>query len=286
MYRWTVARILRSVYGRTFAGQDSLMMRATAPDVTFNFPGTSSFAASLTDRESVRGWLARFTALSPRFDIRDVAVSGPPWNMTAAVRFRDAIGADYENEGVEWLRIRWGRVRSLDVFLDTERVSSWERRHLGAAGAPSERARASLAVAEAVEETAEYAAFAGEGRAGRGRDRVLASDGLVIIGAGDGVDDLGLVEVLGVFDLRHVADEHAVAHDLGFEAGRAVGVPLRFAAAGQRHPDAELVGAAEQVSVDATVTKGVDHPAGSEFVHARTLAFVPETSLNTCWKAP
>ena len=136
MYRWMVARVLRYVYGQAFAGQDGLMMMATAPDVTFSFPGTSSFAASLQGRESLRVWLARFTDLSPSFDIRDVVVSGPPWNMTVAVRFRDAIGADYENEGVEWLRIQWGRVRSLDVFLDTERVSSWEGRHLGAAVSP------------------------------------------------------------------------------------------------------------------------------------------------------
>ena len=136
MYRWTVARVLRSVYRRAFAGQDSLMMMATAADVTFKFPGSSSFAASLAGREPLREWLARFTALSPRFDIRDIVVSGPPWNMTVAVRFHDAIGADYENEGVEWLRIRRGRVRSLEVFLDTERVSSWEGRHPGIAGSP------------------------------------------------------------------------------------------------------------------------------------------------------
>jgi hypothetical protein len=34
------------------------------------------------------------------------------------------------------------------------------------------------------------------------------------------------------------------------------------------------------VSVDATVTKGVDHPAGPEFVHASKVAFAPEESLN------
>jgi ketosteroid isomerase-like protein len=137
VYRWTVGQILRLVYRRTFAGQDGLMMMATAADVTFSFPGSSSFAANLVGRESLREWLARFTALRPRFEIRDVAVSGPPWNMTVAVRFHDAIGADYENEGVEWLRMRWGRVRSLEVFLDTERVSSWEGRLAGAAGPPS-----------------------------------------------------------------------------------------------------------------------------------------------------
>ena len=141
--------------------------------------------------------------------------------------------------------------------------------------------RARLAVAEAVKETAEDAAFAGKGGAGRRRDGALTGNGLVVVGAGDGVNDLGLVEILRAIDLGHVADEHAVAHDLRFEAGRAVGVPLGFAAAGQRHPDAEPPdAAAEQVSVDATVTKGVDHPPGPELVHARKVAFVPETPLN------
>src|SRR5215469_9825628 len=88
-------------------------------------------------------------------------------------------------------------------------------------------------VAEAVEETAEDATFAGKGRAGCGCDRALAGDGLVVVGAGDGVDDLGFAEVFGALDLGHVADEHAVAHDLGLQAGCAVGVPLSFAAAGQ-----------------------------------------------------
>ena len=127
-----------------------------------------------------------------------------------------------------------------------------------------------LPVAEAVEETAEDAAFAGKRGTRLGRDGSLAGDGLVVVGAGYSVDGLGLVEVLGAFDLGHEADEHAVAHNLGFEAGRAVGVPLCLAAAGQRHTDAELVDtAAEQVRVDAAVTKGVDHPARPEFVHAR-----------------
>jgi ketosteroid isomerase-like protein len=140
MYRWTVARFLRFVYGKAFAGQDGLMMAATAPDVTFRFPGSSSFAATLTGREAVREWLARFMAFSPRFEIRDIVVSGPPWNMTVAVRFQDAIGSDYQNEGVEWLRIQWGRVRSLEVFLDTERVSSWERQHLNVPTSPGAEA--------------------------------------------------------------------------------------------------------------------------------------------------
>jgi hypothetical protein len=126
-----------------------------------------------------------------------------------------------------------------------------------------------LAVAESVEETAEDPAFAGVGSARSRRVGALVGDGLVVVSAGDGVDDAGFIKVLRAFDPGHVADEHAVADDLGFKAGRAVGIPLGFAAAGQRYADAELAdAAAEQVSVDAMVTKGVDYPAGPKFVHA------------------
>jgi hypothetical protein len=81
------------------------------------------------------------------------------------------------------------------------------------------------------------------------RDRTL------VVGADDGVNDAGLVKVLRAFDPGHVADQHAIAHDQGFEAGRSVRVPLGLAPAGQRQPDTELaVAATEQVSVDAAVT--------------------------------
>ena len=140
---------------------------------------------------------------------------------------------------------------------------------------------ARLPVAEAVEEAAEDAAFAGEGGARRGRMGALSGDRLVVVGPDDGVNDAGLIEVLRAFDSGYVTDQHSVTHDLGFKAHRAIGVPLGFATAGQRHADAELANAAaEEVSVHATVTKGVDHSAGPEFVHARKVVFAPEESLN------
>jgi hypothetical protein len=130
MYRWTVSKMVRFLYGRAIAGDDSLLMRATASTVSFNFPGNSSFGARLVGRESLRQWLARFRSLEPTFEIDDVVVSGAPWNMTVAVRFHDSIGNDYENQGVEWLRIRRGLVESIEVFVDTERVARWESGHL------------------------------------------------------------------------------------------------------------------------------------------------------------
>ena len=53
-----------------------------------------------------------------------------------------------------------------------------------------------LPVAEAVQETAEDAALTSKGWGRSGRGGALTGDGLVVVGAGDGVDGLGLVEVL------------------------------------------------------------------------------------------
>jgi hypothetical protein len=152
-----------------------------------------------------------------------------------------------------------------------------QERYAGNILPPDLGRRSSLSVAETVEEPAEDATFPGEGGAGWRCHGPLASDRLVIVCPGDSVNDLGLVEVLGAVDLRHVANQHAVTHDLGLEARGTVGIPLGFAAAGQRYANAELAHATpEKVSVNATVTKGIDHPAGPEFVHARKLALVSE----------
>ena len=147
-------------------------------------------------------------------------------------------------------------------------------------GSGSRRA-GGLPVAEAVDETAEEAAFAHEGGLRRGSGGALPGDGLVIVGTRDSVDYLGLVEVLRTLDQRHVPDEDAIQHDLGLKARGPVGIPLGLAPARQRHPHTKLAVPSEQVSVNAAIPKGVNHPARLELIHIKTVTPVPEESLNT-----
>ena len=49
--------------------------------------------------------------------------------MRVGMRFTDHIGDDYANDGMEYVRIRWGKVRSIQVYLNTESISAWEGRH-------------------------------------------------------------------------------------------------------------------------------------------------------------
>jgi hypothetical protein len=107
-----------------------------APDIRFCFPGTSSFAADTATDVELKAWIARFAALRPHYEILDVLVAGPPWNTRVAVRLRDRIGDDYTNEGMQYLRMRWGKMVADEVFVDTERITAWEARHPEVVGRP------------------------------------------------------------------------------------------------------------------------------------------------------
>ena len=92
-------------------------------DAEFVFPGQHSFAADLHSRPPIEQWIRRFAALRPDYEITDVVVGGPPWNTRIALRFRDRIGSDYENEGMQYMKLRWGRVVHERIFLDTQKIA-------------------------------------------------------------------------------------------------------------------------------------------------------------------
>ena len=133
MYAWLVGRLIRRGYAQAVAGNPGMLIKMAADDIEFVFPGRNSFAAHVTGKPPLIEWMQRFAALTPDFRVHDVVVSGGPWRMRAAVRFSDAIGDDYENQGVEYLLVTWGRLRRIEVFLDTERISEWESRQALAA---------------------------------------------------------------------------------------------------------------------------------------------------------
>jgi hypothetical protein len=129
MYRWLVARITRWAVLNLVRGGSDLPLRLMAENIRFTFPGTSSFAADTNTSGELTAWVSRFAALRPRYEILDVLVAGPPWNTRVAVRLRDQIGDDYSNEGMQYLKMRWGKMVTDEVFLDTERIVAWEARH-------------------------------------------------------------------------------------------------------------------------------------------------------------
>lgn len=129
MYSWLVGRMIRRGYQQAIGGQPTMLLALAGDDVELVFPGANSFGGTFRGKAALAGWMRRFAALQPTFDISDVIVSGPPWALRVGVRFNDAIGDDYRNQGMEHLLVRRGRLRRVEVFCDTEVISAWERRH-------------------------------------------------------------------------------------------------------------------------------------------------------------
>jgi ketosteroid isomerase-like protein len=67
-----------------------------------------------------------------QFEVKALVVKGWPWNTLAVVEWEDWAntrdGNGYRNQGVHVIRLRWGRVVSLHVYLDTQKLADACRR--------------------------------------------------------------------------------------------------------------------------------------------------------------
>src|SRR3954453_10126840 len=140
VYSWIVGRIVRFLYGKVSAGDLRLPLLGVANDARLVFPGKSSFGGEHRGKAEIEAWMRRFASLRPDFTVHDVAVAGPPWNMRVLMRFTDRIvapnGYVYENAGMEFIAIRYGLIREIQVTLDTERVTELDAQ-LEASGRPA-----------------------------------------------------------------------------------------------------------------------------------------------------
>ena len=131
MYAGLVGRLLRWVIAQLNDGRVSRVVWWFATDATFDFAGTSTWSGRRTGREEIGEWLQRFADTGLRLEVLDVVVSGGPWNMRVAIRFRDRLvdgsgSVVYENEGVLYERVRWGRITHHESHEDTERVTRFD----------------------------------------------------------------------------------------------------------------------------------------------------------------
>lgn len=62
-----------------------------------------------------------------RFEPTEIVVAGGPWNTVVTTRLRITAtlpgGSDYANEGVQFLRLRWGKVVEDHIYEDTQKIA-------------------------------------------------------------------------------------------------------------------------------------------------------------------
>jgi ketosteroid isomerase-like protein len=145
LYKAAVRALVRHSVSRLNQGDASLLLRLASADAELAFPGDNSWAAmhrpveKSRDRhvshqgiEECRSFAERFVNEGIQFEIEDVLVNGPPWNLRVAVRAHDFIASPtgddvYNNRAVLFLELRWGRLIRWEDYEDTERVAAWDR---------------------------------------------------------------------------------------------------------------------------------------------------------------
>jgi len=153
VYKASVRALVRHSLARLNRGDPALVLRLASADAELAFPGDNSWArmhrpvekgrdrhVTHRGREECRSFAERFVGEGIRFEIEDILVNGPPWNLRVAVRAHDFVagppGGDdvYNNRAVLFLEMRWGRVVRWEDYEDTERVAAWDRRREVAEG--------------------------------------------------------------------------------------------------------------------------------------------------------
>src|SRR5918994_221517 len=113
-FRLGVERNVRATFRRVGQRDYETLLEQTVPSVLHVSPGDHALGGTRHTRDSLRRWFERlfllFTEL--HFEIKEVAVSGLPWDATVMVQWenrgRACDGQPYANQGAHVLRLRRG----------------------------------------------------------------------------------------------------------------------------------------------------------------------------------
>ncbi len=134
MYHWLVMRQVRQTFESLSRGDYEPSLKGISRSITHTLNGAHPLAGTRRSVEGMRRWFQRLYLLCPQltFEIKNIAVSGWPWDTTIAVEWLDRAmpvdGAPYVNEGVHIIKLRWGKAVSIHAYLDSVEVEALCRR--------------------------------------------------------------------------------------------------------------------------------------------------------------
>lgn len=144
MYKTAVRALIRHSINKLNQGDPGMFLKMAALDMELAFPGDNSWAAMHRPVQKGRhrhvthsgvdectAFARRFVDQGIQFEIEDILVNGPPWNLRIAMRANDFIPVAgqpdaYNNRAVAFMEIRWGRLKRWEDYEDTERVAAWD----------------------------------------------------------------------------------------------------------------------------------------------------------------
>ena len=130
MFRTVVRRKTRDVYRRLSEGDYQSVVASFAPTAVFSFWGEHPLGGRLEGRELIGQWFVRLFSIFPDLKLRPevILVNGSPWNTVVATRFIVSAtlpdGRPYMNQGMQFIRLRWGRIVEDFLYEDTAALSA------------------------------------------------------------------------------------------------------------------------------------------------------------------
>ena len=129
MYKTIVRRIVRNGFRALSAGDYQHILRQFDPQVVFSFSGPAPFGGEFRGVDAVRAWFQHLFSCFPgiQFTVLQVIVQGWPWDTQVATRLSIAAprteGGLYQNEAMQFMHLRWGKVVEDRLIEDTYKLS-------------------------------------------------------------------------------------------------------------------------------------------------------------------
>jgi ketosteroid isomerase-like protein len=138
MYKAIVRSQVRKAYARISAGDFGAVFKDFHDDIRFQMMGTHGLDGERVGRAEVEKWFAEVAELFPdlRLEAEEIVVEGFPWHLRVATRFKvSSAAANYENEGMQFLRLRMGKAVEDRLYEDTHVLADAIDRQRAAAAA-------------------------------------------------------------------------------------------------------------------------------------------------------
>ena len=132
MYRSIVRWRVRSLFAEANRGNWQAIIDQLSTRFIYRFIGDTPLGGTRTTRPAMQAWFKRIYRLVPDAQLipQTIVVEGPPWNtrVMTYVKFcgtlppvAGAQGTPYENEVMQLMCLRWGRIASVTTLEDTQR---------------------------------------------------------------------------------------------------------------------------------------------------------------------
>jgi ketosteroid isomerase-like protein len=133
MYHAIVRSRLREGMARLNREQFEPMMQGFPAEFELFFPGLPGQKGPRFNLEGTLNLYRRIFEIYPdlKFQVEDLVVSGWPNNTRVCVKWQCQAtrknGLPYTNQGVHIFHLRWGKVRYLEIYCDTQSIAEVSR---------------------------------------------------------------------------------------------------------------------------------------------------------------